>query len=222
MTMRTDRRLRQVAADLWETPTDSPFPGLTTHAYLWRRDGSANVLFYSVATDDDLDELAVLGGVDHQYLSHRDEAGPMLSALHARFGTVLHASAPEVQDVARHRRPDRLFVAEETDANGVHILPTPGHSPGSTCFVVDGADGRYLFVGDTLYRSRDGAWSAGYIPGVSDAAALRASLDLLESVRPDLVVSSAFGDGGAHRVDARGWEQVLSEARKGLVDASPA
>jgi hydroxyacylglutathione hydrolase len=27
--------MRQVRADLWETNTDSPFPGLTTHAYLW-------------------------------------------------------------------------------------------------------------------------------------------------------------------------------------------
>lgn len=216
MTTRTGQRLRQVAADLWETPTDSPFPGLTTHAYLWGRDGAPNVLFYSVATDNDLGELADLGGVGHQYLSHRDEAGPMLEALHARFGTVLHASALEAEDVARHRRPDVLFGAEETDANGVHVLPTPGHSPGSTCFVVDGTDGRYLFVGDTIYRSTDGMWSAGNLPGVSDAAALRASLDLLAGVRPDLVVSSAFGDGGAHRVDEAGWEQLLAEARNSL------
>ncbi len=36
--------MRQVLADLWETGTDSPFPGLTTHAYLWT---SGNRLFYS-------------------------------------------------------------------------------------------------------------------------------------------------------------------------------
>lgn len=220
MTTCADRRLRQVAADLWETPTDSPFPGLTTHAYLWRRGGAPNILFYSVATDHDLEEIAELGGVGHQYLSHRDEAGPMLAALHERFGTILHASASEAEEVARHRRSDRLFVAEATDANGIHIVPTPGHSPGSTCFVVDGADGRYLFVGDTLFRTTEGTWSAGYIGGVSDAVALRASLDRLAGIRPDLVVSSAFGDGGVHRVDATSWERILASARAGLAQAS--
>ena len=42
--------MRQVLTDLWETRTDSPFPGLTTHAYLWT---ARNALFYSPATDAD-------------------------------------------------------------------------------------------------------------------------------------------------------------------------
>ncbi|WJR36702.1 hypothetical protein P3F83_12040 [Mycobacteroides immunogenum] len=35
---------------LWETRTDGPFPGLTTHAYLWTRP-TGNVLFHSPATE---------------------------------------------------------------------------------------------------------------------------------------------------------------------------
>lgn len=27
--------MQQVLTDLWQTRTDSPFPGLTTHAFLW-------------------------------------------------------------------------------------------------------------------------------------------------------------------------------------------
>ncbi len=46
--------MRQVLTDLWETRTDSPFPGLTTHAYLWT---PRNALFYSVATDADFDAI---------------------------------------------------------------------------------------------------------------------------------------------------------------------
>lgn len=52
--------MKHVLSDLWETRTDSPFPGLTTHAYLWT---PGNVLFYSPATDAEFDELAGLGGV---------------------------------------------------------------------------------------------------------------------------------------------------------------
>ncbi len=46
--------------------------------------------------------------------------------------------------------PYTLFDDNQTiDVNGikVHAIVTPGHTPGSTCFVVNGA---YLFTGDTI------------------------------------------------------------------------
>jgi len=212
------RLLRQIAGDLWETPPDSPFPGLTTHAYVLRRPGGGNVLFYSVATNQDLDEIDRLGGLTDQYLSHRDEAGPMLSELHRRFGLRLHAHAAEEDDVARHRSPSVLFSERHRDGNGVEVIPTPGHSPGSTCFAVDGTEGRYLFVGDTIFRGEDGEWTAGFIRGISDAALLSMSLGLLNDLEPpDLVISSAFaGDAGVHEVDAARWAHALEEARRSL------
>ncbi|SKW43750.1 Zn-dependent hydrolase [Mycobacteroides abscessus subsp. massiliense] len=51
MTTKTSN-VRQIRSDLWETRTDNPFPGLTTHAYLWVRP-EGNVLFYSPATESD-------------------------------------------------------------------------------------------------------------------------------------------------------------------------
>ncbi len=48
--------MTQIRDDLWQTRTESPFPGLTTHAYLWRGpDGS--ILFYSPASDADFDAI---------------------------------------------------------------------------------------------------------------------------------------------------------------------
>ena len=35
--------MRQIRSDLWETRVDSPFPGLTTHAYLWTGGPDGNV-----------------------------------------------------------------------------------------------------------------------------------------------------------------------------------
>jgi len=212
--------LRQVTADLWETSVDQPAPGLTTHAYLWTPPDAGNVLFYSVATDRDLDDVARLGGVAHQYLSHRDEAGPMLVELQRRFDCRLHAPALEAHQIAPHRRPEVLFEAHEHDPNGVEILPTPGHSPGSTCFVVDGAEGRYLFVGDTMYPIGDGHWAAGYLPGISDADALGTSLDRLAEVEPDVAISSAFaGDAGSHQMQRGEWRRHVDDARRGLPGA---
>ncbi len=210
--------LRPVTDDLWETPADNPVPGLTTHAYLWRSPSAGNVLFYSVATDAPLDALAALGGVSHQYLSHRDEAGPALQAIRDRFGARLHAPAAEAAEIGRYREPDELLAEPGADGNGVQIVPTPGHSPGSTAFLVEGAGGRYLFVGDTIYRTEEGTWAAGYLPGISDRDALLRSLDVLAALQPDLVISSAFaGDAGAHPVTGTTWARILDEARGGLV-----
>ena len=87
--------------------------------------------------------------------------------------------------------------------NGVEVLPTPGHSPGSVCYQVRGAEGTYLFTGDTLFVSDTGEWTAGFIPGISDADALVSSLELLATLAPDVVISSAFqGDSAVHRIDA--------------------
>lgn len=209
--------MRQIRPDLWETSADAPFPGLTTHAYLWTPSGRGNVLFYNTAGDDDLEEMARLGGVDHQYLSHQDEVAPMLATYRQRFGTVLHAAAVEAGAVARVQAPDVTFDERHVDANGVEVVPTPGHTPGSTCYLVPGADGlTYLFTGDTLFCDAGGRWRAGYLP-FSDADDLLASLDLLATLEPDLVASSAFaGDAGAHLLGDRSWADCVDEARTGL------
>jgi hydroxyacylglutathione hydrolase len=210
--------MRAVRTDLWETATFSPFAGLTTHAYLWTPPSGANVLFYAPGNDTELDHMEELGGVAHQYLSHRDEAGPALAMVADRFGASLHSNAAEVDDIAEFAVPDVAFDHRHVDANRVEVIPTPGHSPGSTCFLVPGADGaRYLFTGDTIYRRADGRWAAGFIPGISDAAALAVTLDLLATLEPTVVISSAFaGDSATHDIGDREWPARVAEATAGL------
>ena len=185
--------LRQIRTDLWETREDSPFPGLTTHSYLWTGSAAGNVLFYSTLTDADFDAIDGLGGVAHQYLSHRDEAGPMLAQIARRFGARLHAPAVELVEIGQHAHIDVPIGSRHIDDNGIEVIPTPGHSPGSTSYLVPGADGKsYLFTGDTLFVADDGRWMAGYIAGISDAAPLAQSLEVLAALQPDVVISSAF------------------------------
>ncbi|MDW5609690.1 MBL fold metallo-hydrolase [Mycolicibacterium sp. D5.8-2] len=209
--------MKQVLSDLWETRTDSPFPGLTTHAYLW---SPANILFYSPAGDAEFDALAELGGVNDQYLSHRDEAGPMLARITERFGSTLHAPAADVADIGKHAHVDVPLNGRYVDYNGVEIIPTPGHSPGSVCYLVTGADGRYLFTGDTLFRNPEGQWWAGYIEGFhqpGDADTIAESLRTLAEVSPDFVISSAFqGDSAVHRVEPGQWRGHIAHAIAGL------
>src|SRR6478609_2263134 len=192
--------MEKVLTDLWQTRTDSPFPGLTTHAFLWT---GPNALFYSTATDADFDELDELGGIaDH-------------------FDSALHAPAAELLEIGQHAHVDVPLGSRHIDVNGVEVIPTPGHSPGSTCYVADGAEGRYLFTGDTLVLGDSGEWWAGYIPGIGDADALAASLRLLRTLSPDVVISSAFqGDSAVHRIEPARWTDHVDQALAGLSTAT--
>ena len=204
--------LTKIREDLYQTRMDSPFPGLTTHAYLWRRP-AGNVLFYSPVGDADFDAIDELGGVSAQYLSHLDEAGPNLARIAERFGRQLHAPAAELEVIAKHGRVDvPLEAVRHVDTNDVEVLPTPGHSPGSTCYLVTGA-GRYLFTGDTIFPAGDGTWSTFVVPGRGDAAAMRDSIKLLGTVEPDIVISSAFaGETAIETVDSARWSEIVDQA----------
>jgi glyoxylase-like metal-dependent hydrolase (beta-lactamase superfamily II) len=203
----------QIRSDLFQTRTDSPFPGLTTHAYLWRGP-SANILFYSPASDADFDAIQTLGGVSAQYLSHLDEAGPMLARVADRFGSRLHAPAAELDAIGRHAHVDVPLDARHVDSNGVDVIPTPGHSDGSTCYLVHGVDGeKYLFTGDTMFPTGNGTWSTFLVPGRGGPTELRSSIELLGTVLPDIVISSAFGGERAFEaVDPQRWSHCIDQA----------
>lgn len=211
--------MRPIRTDLWETRVDSPFPGLTTHAYLWTGGAGGNVLLYGTLTDADFGEIESLGGVAHHYLSHRDEAGPMVKRVAEHFGSMLHAPAAELVEIGRHAHVDVPLGSRHVDANGIEVVPTPGHSPGSTCYLVPGANGQtYLFTGDTVFVADDGAWCAGYIPPISDAVPLAASLRVLAAMKPDLVISSAFRESAVHVPGGR-WAEDVAQAQAGLEKA---
>ena len=66
--------MKQIYPDLWQTRPEHPFPGATSHAYLLVRD-AGNIPFYSSGQREEYQHIRSLGGIAHQYLSHRDEAG---------------------------------------------------------------------------------------------------------------------------------------------------
>jgi glyoxylase-like metal-dependent hydrolase (beta-lactamase superfamily II) len=209
--------MRPIRADLWETRVDNPYPGLTTHAYLWTGGHHGNVLFYGTQTDADFDDLEALGGVAHQYLSHRDEAGPMLGKVAERFGAQLHAPAAELAEIGQYTHIDVPVGGRHVDANGIEVIPTPGHTPGSTCYLVPGVNGQsYLFTGDTIMLGADGTWAAGYIPPISVAARLADSLRTLAGLKPDLVISSAFPSDTAVHAPRGRWSECVQQARTRL------
>lgn len=88
---------------------------------------------------------------------------------------------------------ERLQIGDET----VTVLHTPGHTPGSCCFLVNG--GQDILTGDTLF---DGSYGRYDLWG-GDAAALRRSLERLAKLDPDACIHPGHGGdatlGGALR-----------------------
>jgi hydroxyacylglutathione hydrolase len=114
------------------------------------------------------------------------------------------------------------LASRHVDSNGIEVVPTPGHSPGSTSYLVHGANGQaYLFTGDTIMLGADGNWVAGHIPPVSEPASLAASLRLLGTLRPDLVISSAFlSDTAVHVPGGTHWAECVEAARSQLSEVA--
>lgn len=203
--------MKQILSDLWETAVEHPFPGLTTHAYLWTRE-AGNVLFYNTGQQSDIEQMAGLGGVRYQLLSHRDEVGPSIGQIRALYAAQLGGHEAEYDEFAEVCQPDIVFTQRQWLLDDLEVIPTPGHTPGSCCFLAKADEGRtVLFTGDTLYWSDTGL-RPGLLP-FSDRAQLIQSLGLLETVSPDVVCSSAFSGQSGYREIRDDWLEQLSIAK---------
>jgi glyoxylase-like metal-dependent hydrolase (beta-lactamase superfamily II) len=109
---------------------------------------------------------------------------------------------------SRRLRPERLELvdAEELDAAGfrVDLLHTPGHTPGSVCFVLDGL----CFSGDTVFRG--GVGQTAY-PGGSRRALRDSIRSKLLGLPDDLRVMPGHGGDTTVGAERRLWETFTAK-----------
>ena len=213
--------MKQIFPDLWQTQAEHPFAGVTSHAYLLKRD-TGNILFYSSGLRDEYQPMKELGGIAHQYLSHRDEAGPALAEIKQLFGSRLWCHRLEEPSISKFAPVDNLFDKREV-VNAVEVIPTPGHTDGSVCFLVRSAHGKtYLFTGDTIYQE-NGVWETrvnGYAGG--SKSDLKNSLMLLRDLGPAVVFSSAsVGSVPFKEVTAEEWQLDIDNLVRTLSSPIP-
>ena len=203
--------MKQLTEDLWQSTKYSQGI-LNSHAYLLQRPGG-NVLFYNTGNDDDLDQIAALGGIRYQLLTHRDEAGPSLQRIKERFGSQLACSALEVPTIGKSAAVDIQFQPADSRLEDIEIIHTPGHTDGSLCFFYRSPYGKsYLFTGDTLFQW-EGKWSTIVIPDAGGSeVGLFQSLQTLRTLRPDMVMSSGFvGELSEIDVSADQWLKIIDK-----------
>ena len=210
--------MKRVQPDLWATLPERRGAGHYTHAYLLQQD-AGNILFYHTRHRDQITQLARLGGVTRQYLSHQGEVDLSLALIATHFGAELGGHVHEQRAFIGYRHPTILLHKRDTHRGNIEVIPTPGHSPGSTCFYTTGAQGkRYLFTGTTLWLSRGRTLKTAFSAGSSDLDAYLKSLDILSGLSPDVVLTSATdGHGGVLDVTPERWAQQLAGARTQLL-----
>ena len=143
-----------------------------------------------IAADDGMEVTGVLA--THHHPDH--VGGSMMgytiegiTAVLERISVPIHAHREEASlitrvtgidpsDVVAHHGGDRVAVG----AVDVELLHTPGHTPGSQCFLVDGM----LIAGDTLFLQGCGRTD---LPG-SDPGAMYESLQRLADLPDDTVI----------------------------------
>lgn len=210
--------MRQIYPDLWQSNTENPIPGapqVNTHAYLLTR-SDGNILFYATSQRQEHDGIAELGGITRQYLSHKDEIGPHLEVIRSRFGSKLVCHEAEEADVAAAARVDMTFDRREVHLGTIEVIPTPGHTPGSACYLVRSPFGKaYLFTGDTIFLN-NGAWET-LVFNEADRGDLKESLALLSELDPDVVLSSASVGAPAFKEMRPGeWRRSIGQALESL------
>jgi hydroxyacylglutathione hydrolase len=119
-------------------------------AYLLARE-TGNVLFCRSEHHADHRHIQELGGITHQW----HEAAPGLARIKQMFGSKLVCHRLAEERVSKFSSVDITFETREVHLGDIEVIPTPGHTPGSTCVRIKSPLGKtYLFAGDTLFPSR--------------------------------------------------------------------
>lgn len=143
---------------LLRTAPDHPFDNdVKTLAYLLKRDTGNLLLYGSSQIDSEKLFIAGQGGVSRQYLNHRDEASASCDIIREHFDAPLACHEAEREAVEDQCKVDETFCDRYHPYRDFEVVPTPGHCPGSSCYIWRTPEHRYLFSGDTIFLE-NGEW----------------------------------------------------------------
>jgi len=166
----------------------TPFGGMTVNAYiLWDRENHDAAIFDTGADAAPLLEAVTAHNLNVVSIflthSHADHIHA-LAALTHELGVEAWSSEHEPVRGTRSFRPGDLFNAGQ---HFIRTRPTPGHSPGGTTFVIEGAVVQAAVVGDALFAGSIGGVHNGY------ASTLENIRREILSLPPDTIVCPGHG-----------------------------
>lgn len=176
--------LDKVANGLYATPTtELPFDKrFRFKSFVLERSEGNIVIFHSGRIDEVADDIRALGGADRVLMNHEHES----------LGGQTHFDAPYyIHQDDKEAVTDTLQVAgtfkdREQLYDDLEVIPAPGHTPGTTLYLWDNGEHRYLFTGDFLCYEGD-EWRTVVLPS-SDREQSIKSLEMIRDLDFDALV----------------------------------
>jgi len=195
-----------------------PFSSFKTNPFLLIRP-AGNLLVYGPGKNIDqyYEFIESKGGIDKVLISHRDEASKYSTKVADRFNAQVYCPALEEEEISKTCHVDKTFSGDERIDDTFEIIFTPGHSPGSSCFLWKAPDGkRIIFTGDSLIPRENAVWGV-YIMDKKNIPATIKSMQKMRKLDVDVIVPGGYSSETAYEeVTNERWKQIIDDIVKRL------
>jgi glyoxylase-like metal-dependent hydrolase (beta-lactamase superfamily II) len=189
--------LQQPVEGLSMTPP-APLPfldGVVVRSFVLDRPAGRLAVYNAPGLTTAAEEIRAAGPPVGLYLNHRHEE--MYGRPELDVPVLVHERDRDAVD--RTFPAAGTFRDRHTVGDDFEVVPTPGHTPGTTTFLWDDGRHRFLFPGDALWVAH-GAWSAVVLDEAAREDYVR-SLELLRDLDFDVLVPwGAYADEPAIHV----------------------
>lgn len=178
------KHLHQVAEGLYATPTSIlPFDRrFEFKSFVLQRESKNIIIYHSSHLKEAQQEIESLGDVSKVLMNHDHES---LGGRH-QLDVPYYINEKDADALKRSISIDGYINERQMLAEDLEVIPTPGHTPGTTMFLWDNGEHRYLFTGDFLCFEGD-TWRT-VILGSSDREASIQSLEMIKELDFDVLV----------------------------------
>jgi glyoxylase-like metal-dependent hydrolase (beta-lactamase superfamily II) len=176
MASSNDNSLETPIEGLYSTPSARlPYQdNVLIRSFFIQRPAGNLIIYNSPGVTAAATQIRELGGAARLLINHNHEA--MYGDPELDVPVFVHER--DRGETARSMRVNGVFTKREMIDDDLEVIPTPGHTPGTTSFLWDNDQHRFLFTGDFIWIE-DGEWKAV----VLDASRRAEYLDSLALVR---------------------------------------
>jgi hypothetical protein len=204
VSMSNSAPLETVTDGLLATPTSRlPYQNdVLLRSFVLERPSGNVIVYNSPGVTASADSIRNIGGADRLLINHAHEA--MFGAPDLDVSVYVHEH--DRADVIRALPVAGVFDQRQMIGSDLEVIPTPGHTAGTTSYLWDNGSRRFLFTGDFIWIEH-GDWKAVVLDNALRAAYVN-SLRLVHELDFDVLVPwGTTEDGSASGV-------VTSEAER--------
>ncbi|WP_415426290.1 MBL fold metallo-hydrolase [Staphylococcus borealis] len=151
-------------------------------SFVLERPSGNIIIYHSPGLNEADSDIQLLGGATRVLMNHEHES----LGGHPRIDVPFWIHRDDVAAIRHTVAIDGQFEQRETIANDLEVIPTPGHTPGTTMFLWNNGEHRFLFTGDFLCVE-GGEWRTVILRS-SDRDASIKSLEMIRDLAFDAIV----------------------------------